>query len=241
MRSFVVAGLVLLAATATSPASDLLRPEAHFAMPDPAALDAGTAEWLYRGVVDRLVKGYALSDEPAAKLYRGWWRANRAPYLSATHGARYVNNYLNARAMAYGTLAPGESMPVGSIVAKDAITVDRAGRVFPGPLSLMEKMAAGFAPAARDWRYVLIFPDGSVFADSAGSDPQGATFCVACHEQAGAAADHLFLIPDRHRRAPSASDRSSTPRPRRCARRDDAGPAAADRRPGRRARRGARR
>lgn len=85
-------------------------------------IDPGMAEHLYGRRVDGMAKSYALSGVPAARLYRSWQRANRAPYRSATHGDRYVNNYVNGiAAERYGRLAEGEAMPVGSIIAKDAI------------------------------------------------------------------------------------------------------------------------
>ncbi|HRY24853.1 MAG TPA: hypothetical protein P5558_10860 [Geminicoccaceae bacterium] len=182
--------------------ADPFRPDGHFQMPDPAVLDPGMAEHLYGRRVDGMAKNYALSGVPAARLYRSWQRANRAPYRSATHGDRYVNNYVNGiAAERYGRLAEGEAMPVGSIIAKDAIAVDRQLRVFDGPLSIMEKMPEGYDPEARDWRYVLILPDGSIFADSSGLNQEGTDFCAACHQGAGDAADHLFFIPDPYSRA----------------------------------------
>lgn len=182
--------------------ADPFRPDGHFQMPDPAVLDPGMAEHLYGRRVDGMAKNYALSGVPAARLYRSWQRANRAPYRSATHGDRYVNNYVNGiAAERYGRLAEGEAMPVGSIIAKDAIAVDRQLRVFDGPLSIMEKMPEGYDFEARDWRYVLILPDGSIFADSSGLNQEGTDFCAACHQGAGDAADHLFFIPDPYSRA----------------------------------------
>ncbi len=177
-------------------------PERHFPMADPAAVDPGSAERAYAAVVDDMAARFASSGDPAAVAYRGWWRANRSPYISATHGARYVNNYVNRPALVYGSLAPGEAMPVGSIIAKDAISIDAGGRVLPGPLALMEKMPAGFAPEAGDWRYALIMPDGSIFADSNGSNPGGTAFCVACHATRASVADHLFHLPPAVARAP---------------------------------------
>ncbi len=183
-------------------AVDPFRPEGHFRMPDAAVLDPDMAEHLYARQLDGIARGYALSGEPAARSYRSWARFNRTPYRSATHGDRYVNNYANAiAATLYGRLAPGEVMPVGSVIAKDAIAVDRQLRVFAGPLSLMEKMPAGYDPEGRDWRYVLILPDGSVFADSSGANAEGVTFCRTCHQAAGDEADHLFFIPEAYRRS----------------------------------------
>ena len=209
MRSYLIgvglaiAGCAILVDAGAALAIDPFTPEGHFQMPDPATLDPEIAEHLYDQRVDELAKSYALSGEPAARLYRSWERFNWAPYRSQTHGDRYVNNYANGIAAArYGRLVPGEAMPVGSILAKDALAVDRQLRVFAGPLSLMEKMPPGYDAEARDWRYVLILPDGSVFADSSGPNPDGVAFCGACHQGAGDEADHLFFIPEPYQRTP---------------------------------------
>ena len=154
-------------------AGDSFAPDRHFSIVDPAGLDPGAAERAYGQVKADMAARFAVSREPAAKSYQRWWRVNRSPHLSATHGSRYVNNYVNRPAWAYGTLAPGAAMPVSSIIAKDAVSVDSAGRVLPGELALMEKMPPGYDAAARDWRYALILPDGSVFADSSGANPGG--------------------------------------------------------------------
>jgi hypothetical protein len=183
-------------------AGDSFAPDRHFSIVDPAGLDPGAAERAYGQVRTDMAARFAVSREPAAMSYQRWWRVNRSPYLSATHGSRYVNTYVNRPAWAYGTLAPGAAMPIGSVIAKDAVSVDSDGRVLPGALALMEKMPYGYDAAARDWRYALILPDGSVFADSSGANPGGVAFCVTCHAAAGVAADHLFLVPQGLRRSP---------------------------------------
>ena len=133
-------------------AGDSFAPDRHFSLADPARLDPGAAERAYGQVKADMAARFAVSREPAALSYQRWWRINRSPYLSATHGSRYVNTYVNRPAWAYGTLAPGAAMPVGSIIAKDAVSVDSAGRALPGALALMEKMPPGYDRAARDWR-----------------------------------------------------------------------------------------
>lgn len=193
MRSLLPLSVLLLAGLAN--ASDSFAPDRHFPLADPARLDPAAAEQAYARVVDDMAARFASSGEPAAKAYRRWLRANRSPYLSAIHGSRYVNNYVNGPARVYGTLKSGEAMPVGSIIAKDAVSVDSSGAVLPGALALMEKMQAGYDTAARDWRYVLILPDGSIFADSSGTNPEGTGYCAACHATAGDDADHLFFMP----------------------------------------------
>ncbi len=203
MRLLLLALVMLLAPLAS--AQDSFIPDRHFPLGDPASLDPGAAERAYARVADDMAARFASSGEPAAKAYHRWWRANRSPYLSTVHGNRYVNHYVNHPARGYGTLKPGEAMPAGSIIAKDSVSVDASGTVLPASLALMEKMPPGFAPEARDWRYVLILPDGSIFADSNGSNPRGTAFCVACHKTAGDDADHLFHLPANLARTPPPS------------------------------------
>jgi len=69
----------------------------------------------------------------------------------------------------------------------------------------MEKLAKGKSPETADWRYLMILPDGSVFADSAGEFPETAAFCHTCHIQAEEF-DYLFFLPEEYRRRIPGSD-----------------------------------
>ena len=42
-----------------------------------------------------MAKGYAKSGNQWAASYRNWRNVAAQPYVSDTHGARYVNNYAN--------------------------------------------------------------------------------------------------------------------------------------------------
>jgi len=59
------------------------------------------------------------------EVYQRWPIYNDIPYLSATHGNRFVNSYANAIVGTYGTLGTGDRLPVGSVLAKDGIAVTR--------------------------------------------------------------------------------------------------------------------
>lgn len=174
-------------------------PEQHFTVPDPADLTPGDAEGIYARMADDMAAGYALSQDPTAVSYRRWRRFNSAPYPSATHGSRYVNNYGNGLAHRYGSADATEPMPEGAILAKDSLAVTADGTAFPGPLFLMEKMAPGFDPDARDWRYSMIMPDGSFFGMTGGDNDQRVRFCITCHEAAGDGHDALFFVPEAFR------------------------------------------
>jgi hypothetical protein len=181
------------------PAAEFAQPTRHFRVPNPARLADADAVSIYDRIRDDMVAAYRLSQNPVADRYYTWRRHNRAPYLSTTHGDRYIDNYANAKARSYGRRDAGP-MPAGAVLAKDSFTVTRRGDVFTGPLFLMEKMAPGFAPEARDWRYTMIMPDGSLFGTTNGEGSERMAFCVSCHKTAGDAADHLFFVPEKYRR-----------------------------------------
>ena len=171
-------------------------PEAHFTLPDPADLSDEDAERTYQQILPSMADAYDMSDLPAADGYWNWPRYNRVPYRSATHGERFVNNYANEKAAAYSRYEEAGTLPEGAILAKDSFAVTQSGNVFTGPLFLMEKMASGFDPEARDWRYFMIMPDGSIFGISKGEGDAKVRFCVECHELTGDELDHLFFVPE---------------------------------------------
>lgn len=202
VRPAAIAATALLAALSDAPASaqepDFTHPQRHFRVEQPASLDGAEALVVYDRIVADMVAGYALSRDPSATRYRGWRRYNQAPYRSATHGERFVNNYGNAIAKDYGRFGDVD-MPQGSVLAKDSFAVTAAGDVFSGPLFLMEKMPKGFNPQGRDWRYSMIMPDGSYFGVTNGDNSDRVEFCITCHETAGDENDHLFFVPEDNR------------------------------------------
>ncbi len=170
----------------------------HFAAPDPAELTARQAAEIYDEIRDQMVRGYRLSGNSAASNFLRWDRFNTAPYRSATHGHRYVNNYANARARDYGRYEDGGALPPGAVVVKDTFYVSQAGDVFPGALMIMEKLPAGFDASTGDWRYSMIMPDGSLFGMTGGENADSVGFCADCHRLA-AADDYLFFVPEAFR------------------------------------------
>ena len=175
-----------------------LRPTEHLKIENPDQIDGPEAQAIYQRISAELADFYAISREPAAIAYRQWKRYNTAPYLSATHGNRYVNNYANARAKDYADLKPGLKLPRGAVVAKDSFTVTADGEVFGGALFLMQKLARGASPKTADWRYVMILPDGSYLGDSHGDNAADVAYCHTCH-RIRARTDYLFYIPKRYR------------------------------------------
>ena len=132
--------------------------------------------------------------------FASWDRFNTVPYKSYTHGGRFVNNYANATAtVPYAMFEDdaGNTMPVGSVLAKDSFAVTAKGTVVPGPLFVMEKMAGGFNADSGDWRYTLVMPNGNVVGTTNGDGTDKVAFCIDCH--IGAEVDSMLFIPEEYR------------------------------------------
>lgn len=170
----------------------------HLKIETPGALTPAEANEVYDGIADDLAGFYAMSREPAAIAFRKWRRYNSAPYLSATHGNRYVNNYGNRLSAGYDRMTSGFRMPAGAVLVKNSFTVTADGEVFGAAMFIMEKLPAGRRPETGDWRYVMIMPDGSYEGDSEGDNAAAVGYCHDCHA-AVARTDFLFYIPKAYR------------------------------------------
>jgi hypothetical protein len=170
----------------------------HMKIENPATLSDAGAEAIYNQIQVELAKAFARSGLRIVNGYTAWKRYNRTPYLSSTHGDRYINNFANDLAINYDTLKKGAKMQAGAVIAKDGFAVTKHGEVLPGRLFIMEKLTTGTSPHTGDWRYVTIENDGSIIGDSA-NDPQNAMeFCHICHK-VRASRDFLFYVPPGHR------------------------------------------
>ena len=174
------------------------KPRRHFRIRDAANLDKAKALGIYQGLKKLMVAGYKSAGDPVAAAYLDWRIFNDAPYRSATHGQRYVNNYANETGRAYGKYEAAGRLPVGSLLAKDSFSVTEEGEVRPGPLFIMEKMAAGFNPVSGDWRYIMIMPDGALFGATKGRNAERVDYCIGCH-LVREDFDHLFFTPEDYR------------------------------------------
>ncbi|MGI9302751.1 MAG: cytochrome P460 family protein [Gammaproteobacteria bacterium] len=177
---------------------DVDNPRHHFRLRNPANLSPQETGRIYDIIRGALAAGYPASGLPAATSYQQWRRYNTAPYLSTTHGNKYLNNYANAAAAAYGEFEQAGKLPVGSIIAKDSFAVAESGEILLGPLYVMEKMPEGFNYVTGDWKYIQIQPDGKLFGETKGQGADKVEYCVACHlvRQAN---DHLYFIPEGYR------------------------------------------
>ncbi|MDP6066304.1 MAG: cytochrome P460 family protein [Alphaproteobacteria bacterium] len=141
---------------------------------------------------------YAKSGLSYVGDYADWSRFSLRPYVSDTHGGRYVNNFGNALAQGYGKYEKAGPLPVGAMLAKDSFVANASGRVVAGPLFTMEKMAAGFNKPSGNWRYSMVLPNGSVFGTTGGKNSGTVAFCIECHASVEDQ-DHLFFLPEEHR------------------------------------------
>lgn len=171
------------------------KPRRHFRERDTLILRPVEAAKIYKALTKDLVAGYKSSGDSVAVGYSTWRRYNTAPYRSATHGLRYVNNYANELGSAYGRFEQSGRLPVGAIIAKDSFSVSLEGEHRPGPLFIMEKMEAGFNYVSGDWRYSMIMPDGEIFGVTKGFNSERVKYCIGCH-LAKEDQDHLFFMPE---------------------------------------------
>ncbi len=146
-----------------------------------------------------MVKGYAKSGLKDAKHYADWDGYSTQPYVSDTHGGRYVFNRGNAQAKSYGKYEAAGRMPVGAKLAKDSFVVKTNGKVGSGPLFIMEKMAKGFSKASDNWRYTMVMPNGQLFGMTNGKNSAGMKFCYECHATVAEGQDSLMFLPDDYR------------------------------------------
>ena len=67
----------------------------HITIEKAADLSPDEAERIYVRLSELMAKRYSIANMSVANEYRDWMRFNSGPYLSATHGNRYVNNFAN--------------------------------------------------------------------------------------------------------------------------------------------------
>ena len=120
---------------------DAAKPRRHYRLQDPKSLDPERAAEIYVIARAAMGIGYPLSGSPVARDYQNWRRYNSAPYLSASHGNHYLNNYANQRALAYGEFEAAGRLPVGAVIAKDSFSVTNSGGILLGPLFIMASKA----------------------------------------------------------------------------------------------------
>ncbi len=164
-----------------------------------AKITNAEAKAVYNCLQPELKKAYSKAGLAQVKGYTGWVKINQVPYQSATHGARYVNNYADKRgAQHYMRFEKAGTFHVGSVLAKDSFVVKPNGKVSMGPLFVMEKMGKGFNKEFGDWRYTMILPNGKVAGTTKGKG-MNMKFCAECHAGVAPDQDHVLLVPDEYR------------------------------------------
>lgn len=115
-------------------------------------------------------------------------KLSRGPWVSKTHGARFVETYVNAAgAAAYKTDAP---FPVGTTIVK--ISHEHQGgkpSSVAGPTFVMRKEPAGYAPDHGDWSYGIHWAEPTPAQAKVLGGPiywRGKAgkveYCVKCHD-----------------------------------------------------------
>jgi len=202
IAAVMVVAVPLAAAENPCAAKNPLNPCApgHIKAPDAdLSLNPAAAEKVYRRLRKDMAAAFAMSGKTATKRYQSWRRYNKAPYQSTQHGDRYLNNYANKTAQAYGKFEQSGKLLFGSVLAKDSFTVLKDGGKLPGPIFIMEKMKAGFRPDFGDWRYSMILPDGSFVGQTGGEGAENVEYCGTCHARVPPAHDHMFYLPKKDR------------------------------------------
>ena len=162
-------------------------------------LTTAEAKGAYECLVKEMLAGYKKSGMKVAGFYKDWDIYNNQPYVSDTHGGRFVNNYANAAARNYGKFEDVGRLPVGAMLAKDSFAVHATGKTGPGPLFLMEKMPAGFNQESGNWRYTMVMSDGAIFGVTNGQNSAKMQFCIDCHAAVAEDHDSVMLLPDEYR------------------------------------------
>jgi len=174
-RSFALA-VAVTGFSALASASYAL--ECPVSVDDPFDLDEAGVVALYDCLKDAMAEGYAANDDPIGKNFRNWIVTSTRPAVAGPHGNRVLQTFANpVAAEQYLKYADdGFVMPVGSVLAKESISIStkkKTGRV--GPLFIMKKLPAGSAPEANDWLYIGLQPNGKPMKFKQ-------SFCSSCHD-----------------------------------------------------------
>ncbi len=140
------------------------------------------AQAVYDCIAADLHAGYMKGDKkwiPAefVRDYRNWTSANTLPANPGFHGGRFLLTRINdIGAEEYLKFAEDNvNIPAGTVIAKESFAVSAAGKVKPGPLFFMQKVAAGVSPETDDWYYMAVAPNGKPMAVPV------MTACNECH------------------------------------------------------------
>lgn len=181
IRNWACAAAVTVAATAAS-AQDCTA----VTVEDAFDLTEDQITALYSCLQEKMATGYAKAGDKIGSTYRTWAATASRPAVAGPHGNRILNTFANdiAAEQYLKFEEEGFEMPVGSVLAKESITVSikkKAAR--PGPLFLMTKVGVDAAPDTAGWLYGGLQPNGKVMKVKQ-------SFCHDCHV-GWEAQDHL--------------------------------------------------
>lgn len=176
LKSTLAAAGLLCAGTAAQAACEAGKAGSELT---PAELTA-----VYDCLKEDLLAGYRQGDKrwipsEIVETYRSWVPASAYPAAPGFHGERFLVTYVNEiGADEYLRFKEEDvEVPAGTLIAKESFAVDDEGKVQPGPLFFMEKVAAGRSPQTDDWFYMAVAPNGSPMAMDVISA------CSDCHQQ----------------------------------------------------------
>lgn len=132
---------------------------------------------LYDCIKDKMAEGYAKQGDEIATNYRSWAITATRPAVAGPHGNRLLLTFANdvAAEQYLKFEEEGVQMPVGSILAKESITISKKKKeARVGPLFTMKKLAEGEAADYGDWLYGGIQPNGKPMKVKQ-------SFCHDCH------------------------------------------------------------
>ena len=147
------------------------------AVEDAFDLDEGAINALYECLGDKMATGYAKGGDAVGTDYRNWQITATRPAVAGPHGNRALLTFANDIAAEQYLKFEDEGvvMPVGSVLAKESITISiKKKKARPGPLFIMTKLEAGAAPETGDWLYAGLQPNGKVMKVKQ-------SFCHDCH------------------------------------------------------------
>ena len=140
-------------------------------------LDDAAIAGLYECLGAKMAEGYAAEGDEIGSTYRSWTASQTAGAVQGAHGKRVLFTYANdiAAEQYLKFEEEGFEMPVGSILAKESISIStKKKKARPGPLFIMTKVGTDEAPDTKGWLYAGLQPNGKVMKVKQ-------SFCHDCH------------------------------------------------------------
>ncbi len=173
IRKLVIAATLSVAAGTAASAQDC----AAITVEDAFDLDEAQVNALYDCLKEKMATGYAKEGDEVGSNYRTWTASATRPAVAGPHGNRLLNTFANdvAAEQYLKFEEEGFEMPIGSVLAKESITVSiKKKEARPGPLFIMTKVGLDEAPDAGGWLYSGLQPNGKVMKVKQ-------SFCADCH------------------------------------------------------------